>query len=322
MIWAVAAALAFATACSARETQGSDCHSGSYRLSDGEVVDIAPADGATLRWRRFDGTTGSLTKAARGTWRSTYGWTGRPDGKSVRLFACGVDRIEFGGIPGRRVPFAITQTTFASHGVTLVGRLILPLGVDRVPIVVLVHGSEHYSARRFNALQRMLPAEKVGAFVYDKRGTGDSGGSYSQDFDLLADDAMAAMREATRLAGRRAGRIGYQAGSQGGWVAPLAANRAHVDFVIVCFGLAVSVIDEDQQEVEIEMREKGHTPQEIAGALEVATAAETVFASGFTEGFQDFDAVRAKYRNAPWYKDLHAIIRMHYCPMAKRNFAT
>src|ERR1700737_1831430 len=45
-----------------------------------------------------------------------------------------------------------------------------------------------------------------------------------------------------------------------GWVAPIAANREHVDFVIVCFGLAVSVIDEDQQEVEIEMREKGHSP--------------------------------------------------------------
>jgi len=71
------------------------------------------------------------------------------------------------------------------------------------------------------------------------------------------------MREAKRLSGRRAGRIGYQGGSQGGWVAPLAANRAHVDFVIVCFGLAVSVIDEDQQEVEIEMREKGRSRRKL-----------------------------------------------------------
>jgi len=68
-------------------------------------------------------------------------------------------------------------------------------------------------------------------------------------------------------------------------VAPLAANRAKVDFVIVAFGLAVSVIDEDQQEVEIEMREKGHSPAEIAQALEVARAAEVVIASHFTQGF-------------------------------------
>jgi hypothetical protein len=57
-------------------------------------------------------------------------------------------------------------------------------------------------------------------------------------------------------------------------VAPIAANREPVDFVIVSFGLAVSVIDEDQQEVEIEMREEGHSPAEIASALEVAGAAE------------------------------------------------
>jgi len=151
----------------------------------------------------------------------------------------------------------------------------------------------------------MLPAEGVGVFVYDKRGTGASGGDYSQDFSLLADDAVAALGEARRLAGPRLGRIGYQAGSEGGWVAPIAANRAHVDFVIVCFRLAVSVNDEDQEAVEIEMREKGHSPQEIAKAQSVARAAETVMASGLSQGFAQFDTLRTEYKNEPWYKDLH-----------------
>ena len=145
----------------------------------------------------------------------------------------------------------------------------------------------------------MLPAEGVGAFVYDKRGTGASGGSYSQDFSLLADDAVAATREAKRLAGPRAGRIGYQGGSEGGWVAPLAANRAPVDFVIVCFGLAVTVIEEDQEEVALEMREEGHTPAEIVDALKVARAAETVMADGLAQGFREFDALRAKISAQP-----------------------
>jgi len=117
--------------------------------------------------------------------------------------------------------------------------------------------------------------------------------------------AVAAMREARRLAAARAGRIGYQGTSEGGWVAPLAATRASVDFVIVGYGLAFSVIDEDQQEVALEMRLKGHTSEEIARAEEVASAAEAVFESGFTKGFERFAAVRAKYRNEPWYKDLH-----------------
>jgi pimeloyl-ACP methyl ester carboxylesterase len=150
-----------------------------------------------------------------------------------------------------------------------------------------------------------LPAYGVGVYVYDKRGTGRSAGTYTQDFNLLADDVVAAMREARRLAGTRLARIGYWGGSQGGWVAPLASNRAPVDFVITAFALAVSVIDEDQQEVEIEMREKGHSPAEIAQALEVARAAEVVIASHFTQGFAELDAMRAKHRSAPWYKDLH-----------------
>lgn len=75
------------------------------------------------------------------------------------------------------------------------------------------------------------------------------------------------MREARRLAGSRLSRIGYQGGSQGGWVAPIAANRAPVDFVIVCYGLAVSVIDEDQEEVEIEIREKDTPPARLLRLL-------------------------------------------------------
>jgi hypothetical protein len=34
-------------------------------------------------------------------------------------------------------------------------------------------------------------------------------------------------------------------------------------------------------------------------------AAEAVFESGFTKGFERLDAVRDKYRNEPWYRDVH-----------------
>jgi len=282
-----------------------DCHIGAYRLSDGSAVDIAPSYGDTLRWRRFDGTTGALHKTVTGVWTSTSGWTDRGDGKSVSFGECGKSSIEFDGVRGERIDFDVREATVYSRATALAGRLVLPLGRSKVPVVVLVHGSEQDSALETYFLQRLLPAYGVGAFVYDKRGTGRSAGTYTQDFGLLADDAVAAMREARRLAGSRLTRIGYQGGSQGGWVAPIAANRARVDFVIVCFGLAVSVIDEDRQEVEIEMREKGYSPAEIAQALEVAGAAEVVIASHFTEGFAELDAMRAKYRSAPWYKDVH-----------------
>jgi pimeloyl-ACP methyl ester carboxylesterase len=281
------------------------CHVGAYRLADGSVVDIAPSEGTKLRWRRFDGTTGSLSRGGDGAWRSTYGWTGRPDGIRIAFGDCAAGTIALDGKAGRRIPLQVSETRFHSKGVTLAGRLVLPPGRERVPVVVLLHGAERDSALEFYSLQRLLPAEGVGVFVYDKRGTGASGGSYTQDFQLLASDAIAALHEARRLAGARVSRIGYQAGSQGGWVAPIAASREPVDFAIVCFGLAVSVVDEDQQEVELEMRLKGYGPDVIARAVEIARAADEVFASGFTQGFEAFDAVRARYRDEPWYKDVH-----------------
>ena len=295
----------FAAPSMARAGNTPDCHIGSYRLADGNIVDIAPSDGDTLRWRQFDGATGRLHQAADGSWTSTYGWTDRADGIVVSFSDCRTGQIAFGDISGQRTALEVTETTFKSHDTALAGRLVMPPGKERVPIVILIHGSEDDSALTYQYLQRLLPAEGVGVFVYDKRGTGKSGGHYTQDYSLLADDAVAALRKARQLAGPRVSRIGYQGGSQAGWVAPIAANRASVDFVIVCFGLAVNVIDEDQEAVELQMREKGYPPEVIAEALEVASAAEAVFEDDFKGGFAKLDEMRAKYGSAPWYKEVH-----------------
>lgn len=284
-----------------------DCEVGAWRLPGGEVIDVGPSRDASLRWRSFDGETGSLTAGANGDWTSTRGWTGRPDGIKVR-FDCGTRTMHFGERTARRIALDVTETRFAAGDVTLAGRLVMPPGKRQAPVVVLVHGSEDSSAMRFYAEQRLLPASGVGVFVYDKRGTGDSGGKYTQDFERLADDAVTALAEARRLAGprlRRRGRgIGYFGMSQGGWVAPLAATRSDVDFLIVGYGLAVSVIDEDLEAIELEMRMKGHGAETIAKGHEVARAGHVVIESGFTRGFAEFDAVRGRYRGEPWYGDV------------------
>jgi pimeloyl-ACP methyl ester carboxylesterase len=295
------------------------CEVGLYRLADGQTVDVAPSGGDSLRWRKLDGSTGALKPIAPGRWQSSYGWTGRLDGIDVTFGPCPSGGLRFDGQTGQRVPLRIVETRFTSHETRLAGRLVLPPGTARVPVVVLVHGAEHESARRSYALQRLLPAQGVGAFVYDKRGTGESGGKYTQDFDLLADDAVAAMHQARRLAGARLGRIGYQGGSQGGWVVPLAARRERVDFAIVSFGLAVSVIDEDQEEIALEMQLKGYGPDVIAKAQMIGAAAERVIASGFTEGLDEFDAIRARYRHEPWYKDVHGNYTWFILPLDRQE---
>ncbi|HEX3756416.1 MAG TPA: CocE/NonD family hydrolase [Rhizomicrobium sp.] len=293
----------------------SDCHIGSYRLADGRTVDIAPSDGDTLRWRLFTGETGQLQKRADGTWTSTFGWTGRPDITTVAFADC--DDISFGKESGKRIAFDVSDTSFESGGVKLMGRLIMPKGSGKVPVVILIHGSEHNSALDSYALQRMFPAQGIGAFVYDKRGTGRSGGTYTQDFSMLAKDAVVAMREARRLAGARAGRVGYQGGSEGGWVVPLAVNLAQVDFAIVSFGLAVTVLQEDQESVALDMQFHNHSAEDTAKALELARAGERVVETGGKEGYAAFDALRGKYKSEGWYKDVHGDFLFFVLPLDK-----
>ncbi len=303
----------------ARADVRKDCHVASYRLSDGTTLDVAPSDGDSLRWRTFTGETGQLHPQANGPWSSTYGWTDRPDGKTVSFSDCDKGEIIFGNVSGMRIAFDARDAVFESHGVKLVGRLILPKGSGKIPIVVLVHGSEQDSALDSYALQRMFPAQGVGAFVYDKRGTGVSGGTYTQDFDVLADDAIAAMKEAKRLAGSRLGRVGYQGGSQGGWVVPLAVNRAPVDFAIVSFGLAVTVLEEDQESVALDMYFHHHSTAETAKALELARAGELVVETGSEQGYEAFDALRQKYKSESWYKDVHGDFVFVVMPLDRKQ---
>jgi hypothetical protein len=311
------AALGIATAAHADATK--DCQIGSYRLSDGSTVDIAPADGDALRWRTFTGETGKLQQNKDGSWTSTYGWTDRPDGKTVSFSDCAKGDIVFGQQTGHKIAFDVTNTTFESNGVKLAGRLVMPKGDGKVPVVVLVHGSEHDSALDFYALQRMFPAQGIGTFVFDKRGTGISGGAYTQDFNVLADDDVAAMKEARRLAGARAGRVGYQGGSEGGWTVPIAAARAPVDFAIVCFGLAVTVLQEDQESVALDMYFHHHSAADTVKALELARAGETLVETRSMDGYDTFDALRQKYKNEPWYKDVHGDFLFFILPLDKQQ---
>ncbi|HEY9110942.1 MAG TPA: alpha/beta hydrolase [Rhodanobacteraceae bacterium] len=282
-----------------------NCHVGAYRLTDGSVVDVGPSDDSHLRWRREDGTTGLLTSRADGTWTSTLGWTDQPDGVKVTFSDCAEARIDFNGTRGQRIAFDVINTRFQGAGVTLAGRLVLPKGNGRVPIVVLVHGSEHMSALDFYSLQRMFPAAGIGVFVYDKRGTGASGEQYTQSYLLLADDAIAAVGEAKRLAGPRAGRVGYQGGSQGGWVAPLAAKISPVDFVIVSFGLAVSPLEEDREAIAYDMQRQGYGQDVMAKAMQVADASAAILLSNFRSGYDKLDALKKQYGQEPWFKHVH-----------------
>lgn len=281
------------------------CHVGVYRLDDGSWVDMAPNVSAGLRWRRLDGSTSRLNLGADGRWVSTLGWTNRVEGPQPQFGTCEEGRVVFDGHPGSRITLDAQDTTFVGHGgVHLKGRLILPPGNGPVPIMVEVHGSEGSNALDFNAFQRFAPASGVGVFVYAKRGSGGSEGRYTQNFQVLAEDAAAAVVEARRMAGARAGRVGLHGASQGGWVAPLAASLTPVEFVTVGFGLAYGVLAEDSDQVMLDLKAKGWGAEVLEQAQAITDVTHAFVASRGAVGFGGLEAVRVRYRAEPWYADI------------------
>ncbi len=211
------------------------------------------------------------------------------------------------GVVWSLVDLASTPTTFkARDGAMLYGTLLESKSAQtaRPPLVVLVHGSEK-SSPIMRYLQVLFAGQSVSTFAYDKRGTGKSEGTYTQDFNLLADDAAAAVDEARRLAKGRYGRIGLWGGSQGGWVAPAAALRARADFVEVAFGVVGTPIEQDRWQVDYQLVEqRGFTPSILPAVHEVTDATATVARSNFTSHLDELERVRTKYGREPWFSNI------------------
>lgn len=269
-----------------------DCAYGAFRAASGEVVALSrPAKGAGpgARYTFLDGRRGFLSDA------------------NAPL------RCEAGELHARGDPAAAAWTAVAMHGtpthfrsgdVVLNGLLLEPVGATNPPLVVLVHGSEKTSPIGL-ATSQLFVSQGIAVFAYDKRGTAGSEGVYTQDFITLAEDAANAGREARRLAGARVGRFGYFGGSQGGWVAPLAALKAGADFLEVGFGVVGTALEQDQWQVEYQLlHEHGHDPAILPRVRALTDATAAVARSDFRSGMDQVDALKKLFAREPWLKDV------------------
>lgn len=127
------------------------------------------------------------------------------------------------------------EVQIVADGITLAGTLHRPSsGQNKIPAVVIVHGSGP-TTRDMTTFwtNSALRAGGIAVLVYDKRGTGQSTGSYPewnvtttpQMFSDLSSDVEHAVRWLARQPGIDATRLGLIGGSQAGWVMPLAASR-------------------------------------------------------------------------------------------------
>lgn len=133
---------------------------------------------------------------------------------------------------------------------TLGGTLFLPTGDGVFPVVILQPGSQPWQrtttvdypdsgAAYYNSLG-------VGAWSYDKRGVGQSGGVCCQGkIKQLAADVLASIDAVSLHPQVDVSKIGIDGVSQGGWVAiNTAARSADIAYVISKAGPAVSIGEE------------------------------------------------------------------------------
>ncbi|HEY2444874.1 MAG TPA: alpha/beta fold hydrolase [Rhizomicrobium sp.] len=278
------------------------CRLGSYALSDGRTATIVGFDGTShdLAYVLSSGEYGRLA------WQpgNSYALGNGPLYGTADFSDCAsgtVTLVEAGRptVRGTHTPFRVTETFFDSAGTRLHGKLVLPASGKADSVVVWIQGSDDDPATDDEYWQYVLPLRSIGVFVYDKRGSGQSGGELSADFAVRAADTAAASREVRRLV-PAARQVGVFGGSQGGWVAPLTATKARLDFVIVGYGLAEGVTAQDRDEVEDQVRQAGYGDDAIRKVREITAATATIVRSHWMRGWSKFAAIRRKYIREPW----------------------
>jgi pimeloyl-ACP methyl ester carboxylesterase len=288
--------------------------SGAYRFEDGTLVVIAPRDSTNLRFKLMNGETGAIWPTEDGIFEGGAGWAERePVTNRVRF-----QRDASGHVTGltwqrstasnsaeakaTRLQLREEIVTFESGDLTLRGKLVLPDGEGPFPVVVPVHGSEDYSAVDHYTDPYMQAAHGIAGFVYDKRGTGSSEGHYTANFEVLSDDAVAAvqyLRHRPEIDGNNVHLAGY---SQGGWIAPLAALKdGHIRSLLVGFGVAVPVTGEDRWGYVYALRQKGFGEQEIAEMDRIAAILGDIFDRDQNR-WNDFQQALDQARDKPWFQ--------------------
>lgn len=145
------------------------------------------------------------------------------------------------------------ELTIPSRDATLAATLHLPAGRPPFPAIVLAHGSGRITRDQLRFTFDRFVAMGIAALAYDKRGVGQSTGTYVnvgtaqsvEVFDLLADDALAGVAALKTRPDIDAKRIGLGGGSQAGWIVPLGASKSRdVAFLVITSGPAVTVGEE------------------------------------------------------------------------------
>jgi uncharacterized protein len=150
----------------------------------------------------------------------------------IAFLIVGMSETETGAGSG----FEEHPVEFHNRGVKLAGSLLLPRSEVPVPAVVFVHGAGRQTRDSYRKLGEYFASQGIAALIYDKRGTGRSGGAYEsyEPYKNLVDDTLSAVAFLKQRREIAAPQIGIWGLSQGAYISAAAASRSEdIRFIIV-----------------------------------------------------------------------------------------
>jgi len=144
---------------------------------------------------------------------------------------------------GAKSRFEEHLVEFRNEDVKLAGSLLLPRSEEPLPAVVFVHGAGQQTREPYREAGEYFAGQGISALIYDKRGTGHSGGVYESlgPYTNLVNDALAAVGYLKQRPEIAPSQIGIWGLSQGAYISAAAASRTEdIMFVI---GVGASVAD-------------------------------------------------------------------------------
>lgn len=154
-----------------------------------------------------------------------------------------------------RINYSIEDVQFTSaDNEVMVGLLSSPKTETPHPAFMMMHGSEPGIKNGFGQqiLAHYMVSQGIALLTYDKRGVGDSGGTYAErpsesNINLIASDAVAGAEYLSTIPEINSAKIGLIGGSQAGWVIPIAAAQSNkVSFFVIESGPVLSFAHEDR----------------------------------------------------------------------------
>ena len=150
------------------------------------------------------------------------------------------------------------------QAIDLAGLLFMPAGRGPFPAAVIIHGSgtSNRANRWYLTLTHYLQDNGIAVLLPDKRGSEQSGGDWRQaSFEDLATDTLAAIRFLSVQRRTEISHIGVIGMSQGGWIAPIVADRSpYVAFLVSVVGSAVTTHQQFLYEEDHNLRQMGMLP--------------------------------------------------------------